>query len=651
MKFTATLLSVITFTGMIAGNGVAGDTNSSHTVGPYKITTNLQAQELPHEQPSETDNRYGPSETNKQLPGGAVTVENKTSKSLFEIILSANGRNDGDETTFPIGIELTYGQLFSKTEPDLLNGFYRFSGKIDSDSTIRFNATSGYYIPYIGGEAIVSYRLLNSKLRESFNLTGDFEEGAVEHGFALNYNRYFNSFIRSLGANVSYTKMNGEISHHTVESDTNGTWSLASISTGFGDVDTGAVTLGTAMGSEDWNHPFFKGFRLDLNAGYEEVQYGTFGNIEEYTDQGLTASAMATVATTFGQALIGYHSGEASSITSISLGSSALKLYFRDIDYQTGNRETVYGFNLTGNLDDLFNPGRYFASLFSTQGKLFPKNKTGYNNIADTGHDLKFANDQFIAKPQIHEIRKDIFVVNQSSLPPNVHLDKSRRVLTVYTQSSLTNIISTHPTNASSAFSLNNGKLEIALSNLPLKTQIITTKAREGDGDETWVFIKTSVGSLHVDSVSVRENQNIKMQPPVPDTPTSDPEVQTPDDSGDTDNSGDTGGGTGEPPAENQAPTADLLMESIGWGAIGEPGAHARLWGGRSSDPEDGKPSSYSWSVVGDCTIGPAAGKGEEWAYVQTTFLDGYHCVASLEVCDSEGLCDTDSYTIPQVAH
>jgi len=643
MNFKKKVLTVIVIAGTMVSDGVAQEANLNLTgdKGQYQVTGNIHVQDS-----KENNTQYQPKVQNsQQLPTGSITVETKTRANLVQLMLSASSRHDGDVTTFPIGLELTYGQLFSKSNPDFYDGFYRVTGKIDSDSTIRLNATSGYYLPVTGGEVLLSYRLLNSNLRESLNLTGAFEEKASEQGFSLNYSRYINSFIRSIGVNVSYTNLDGDISSQTVESDIDGIWSLADISTGFGNVETGAVTIQTAIGSEDWDNPFLKGFRLDLDAGYEEVQYGAFGNIAEDTDQGLTVSATATISTTFGQALIGYHSGEASSISSISLGSSALKLYFRDIDYQTGNRETIYGLNLAGNLDDLLNPSRYFASLFSSQEKLFPKNKSGYSNIADTGHDLKFANDQFIAKPQIHEIRKNIFVVDQNSLPPNVHLNKSRQVLTVFSQSSLTKIISTHPDSASSAFSLKNGQLEIALSNLPLKTQIITTKAREIDGGETWVSIKTSVGSLHVDSVSVQENQNIKVQPPESDTPESDPEVQTHDDSGDT------GGDTGEPPAENQAPTADLLMESIGWGAIGEPGAHARLWGGRSSDPEDGTSISYSWSVVGDCTIGPAAGKGEEWAYVQTTFLDGYHCVASLKVCDTEGLCDTDSYTIPQVAH
>ena len=136
----------------------------------------------------------------------------KASKSnLLRLRTTATDRKYTGNDTGSFGLEAFYGHLFLPVT-DQYNGYYLISGKVESDYRQRFNATAGYFLPGIGGEARLTYRLLNTEIRQTLPQVDEFKDRpdvqeAVHHHFqrALFQIRLYKPGRRKIRARTVYS--------------------------------------------------------------------------------------------------------------------------------------------------------------------------------------------------------------------------------------------------------------------------------------------------------------------------------------------------------------------------------------------------------------------------------------------------------------
>ena len=113
-------------------------------------------------------------------------LEKKNQSTRAQVRGIATDRESTGNETGSFGLEALFGQLFLP-EAEQYKGYYLMTGKVESDSRQRFNATLAYFVPDIGGETKLTYRLLHALVRDNLPITGEFEEYAFEQGIGLYY--------------------------------------------------------------------------------------------------------------------------------------------------------------------------------------------------------------------------------------------------------------------------------------------------------------------------------------------------------------------------------------------------------------------------------------------------------------------------------
>ena len=428
-------------------------------------------------------------------------VEKKGRASRLQLRGTATDRKYTGNETGSVGLEALFGHLFSP-QKDQYSGYYFMTGKLESDNRQRFNATLGYFPPKIGGEAKLTYRLLHAEVHEYLPVTGEFEEVALEQGLGLYYKKRFSILLKELTFDYAYTRMGGEsVLQGPYIFDTPTAWEQANIITGFGDIETHNALVEAAFGSDALDNPVVNGYRLDLGGGYQNVQYGEFLTIPEFTDEGFTGIAGMQVCTPFGVLKGGYRDSQSADTAYGGYQLGGLDLYYKNINYEYGDNEEIIGIAFTLDLSD---PGSAFDRNCRP---FFYSSNTGYTSVYQMDHIRGLASDEFTAK-KVNEIKDGLYRVDKTRLPGNVriHIDDSGRPrLIVTTGCSLVSIGSVAPPTATPAFGVYGNEIIIGLDGLPSGQQTIVARINDNCCGDTQVTLVTNVGSLVVDSVDVQE--------------------------------------------------------------------------------------------------------------------------------------------------
>ena len=445
--------------------------------------------------------------------GSLFKFEKKDQTSLLQLKGSAADRKQTGDDTGSFGLEALYGHLFFPTG-DQFSGYYFLTGKVESDSRQRFNATFGYFPPKIGGETKLTYRLLHAQVRDTLALSGEFEEGALEQGIGLTYRKRYTLLLKELAFKYAYTHLGGEsIESGPFNLDSPTVWRQVRTDTGFGDVDTHDALIEFAVGSDALDNPVLQGIRFDVGGGYQHVNYGEYSDTDEITDEGFTGIAELKACTPFGVLKGWYQDGQAAKTAYGGYQLGGLDVYYKNIDYQYGENEEIIGIAFTL---DLFNT----SSAFDRRCRpFFYPSDTGYSSVYQMGHIGGLDSDEFSAKPRVNEVVDDIYSVDRTSLPGNVRVDDTGDPkLVVTTSCTQINIISVIPSSAAGAAGLNGNTITINIADLPVSQQSIIIRTNDSCCGDTQVTIMTSSGSLAVNSVNVKEGVGC-----IPTTVTPDP--------------------------------------------------------------------------------------------------------------------------------
>lgn len=434
--------------------------------------------------------------------------EKKDRDTLLQFKGTGAGRSHDNADTGTFGLEALYGQLFHKVE-EKYTGYYFFSAKIESDNRQRLNATLGYFLPSIGGEAKMTYRLLNAEVKETLGVDGgidvlagqEFEENALEQGLGLLYKKRFKIVIREMAFKYAYSHLGGDsvdLGQFNLDSDSR--WRRVTTEAGFGDVDTHEATIKVAAGSDTIDNPVVKGLRLDVVAGYQDVHYDGFRGSEDISDSGFTGTVQLQACTPAGLFKGGYMDSEASKTAYGAYQLGGLDFYYKNIDYPYGEDEEVLG---VGFIVDVFDTD---SSLDPSCPRLFYPSDSGYDNVSQMYHIDWLASDEFTAKPKVRVIYEEVFGVSRLGLPGNVSIDGSVPRLIVDTGCDQRGVRSVNPSSASSAFSVDGSNVNVSMADLPTNTGSVTARIDDACCGDTEVTVETVVGqTLAVNSVRVRE--------------------------------------------------------------------------------------------------------------------------------------------------
>ena len=430
-------------------------------------------------------------------------MEQKSESTRIQARGTATDRKYTGNETGSFGLEALLGHLFLP-ENDQYQGYYFMTGKLESDNRQRFNATLGYFVPRIGGEAKLTYRLLHAEVHDNLPLTGEFEKGALEQGAGLYYKKRYNLPLKELTFDYAYTRLGGEsVRQGPYNFDTPALWEQADIITGFGDIETQNGKVEASFGTDALDNPVVQGYRFDLGGGYQEVKYGEFYTVSEITDGGFTGIAGLQICTPFGVVKGGYQDMQSADTAYGGFQLGGLDLYYKNIQYEHGSDEQVLGIAFTV---DLFDPGAAFTT--GCRPFFYPSD-TGYSSVYQMGHLAGLESDEFTAR-KVNEIKDGGDRIDKTRLPPSVRLDGSGdpRII-VTTQCSLLNVRSVEPATAHSAFSVNGNEMYISLAGLPEERQAVVAQAAVQEDRNccgyTQVTLMTDAGSLVVQGVDVQE--------------------------------------------------------------------------------------------------------------------------------------------------
>jgi len=453
--------------------------------------------------------------------------EKKDQDSLLQFKGTATDRKQTGEEKGSFGLEALYGHFFLPVE-EVYSGYYFFAGKLESDNRQRFNATLAYFLPSIGGEAKFTYRLLHAEIIDNLPLSGEFEEGALEQGLGLSYRKHLKIVLKELGFKYAYTHLGGEsIESGPFDLDTPTSWSRVRISSGFGDVDTHEALIDFAAGKDAIDNPVLQGIRLDLGGGYQHVSYGVFQGIDEVTDEGLTGAAGLKACTPFGVLKGMYQDAQAAKTAYGGIQLGGFDVFYKNIDYQYGQDEEVFGIAFTL---DLFDIG---AAFDRGCRPFFNPSDTGYSSVYQMEHINGLASDEFVAKPKVYEVPDDIYRIDKANLPDNVGVSVSESgepSLVVTTRCPQNGLRSVAPAGATGAVDVNGNSITLNIADLPATHRAIVVRTNDSCcGYEnavngyTEVTMMVHTGSFVVDSVVVNEGRGCQIIEPAPE-PESEPE-------------------------------------------------------------------------------------------------------------------------------
>jgi hypothetical protein len=436
--------------------------------------------------------------------------EKKDTTSLIQLRGTGANRQEMEDNTGTFGLEVLGGQLFSPSN-DQFDGYYFMSGKLESDNRQRFNATLGYFLPVVGGETKLTYRLFHADVKDKLALSdgfeqvldSQFEESALEQGFGFSYRKRVKIVIREIAFQYSYTHLGGEsVKPGSVLLDTPTVLRKVNPDIGFGDVDSQEALLQVAAGTDFLDNRFFKGIRLDLGSGYQDVQYGSFHDIGEVSDKGFSGVAALKACTPIGVLKVGYQDSPAAQTVSAGYQLGGLDVFFKDIDYEYGEDEQIVGVAFTVDMLDTD------AAFDRNCPRFFYPSDTGYANVSQMQHVGSLASDHFTAKPRVSVIYDDVFRVDKTGLPENVRVDDSDPDdpgLIVSTGCSQERILSVDPPSAGSAFGISGSDIRVALDGLPNDRQTIVARFDDRCCGDTRVQIATDAAGTAVTSVHVQE--------------------------------------------------------------------------------------------------------------------------------------------------
>ena len=453
------------------------------------------------------------------------SFEKKKERSLLRLKGSGEKRDATTEDTSPMGIELFWGQLLFPHD-GLLSTYYFLSGKLDSDSMQRFNATVGYFPPLTGGEFKLSYKVLRGELRSSIQgldeyqggLNSNFAEDTTEQGLGLLYKKHFDSFLREFGFKYIYSHLGGESTRlDPVIVDSPTVWREVEADVGFGDVDSHDTKLEAAIGSDSLDYPFLQAMRFDLGAGYQQIHYGAFQGSGSATDKGFSGIAQFKARTPLGVFKGWYEDSQSATGYYAGFQYGGLDLYFQSIDYDTGSDEQIIGFAITF---DIFNPDEVFVN---SRRPFFYNSDSGYVDVDQMQHLGGLVQNSFTIKPSIQVKTKDIYNVTKGSTS-DVSIDGAGNPrLVVRTTCSLVGISSVSPASAANAFSISGKQVSISLTELPAGEQVIVDKIDDECCGYTQLTISTGSESGSIASVNVRDSVGcVPASTPAP-TPTPTP--------------------------------------------------------------------------------------------------------------------------------
>ena len=448
--------------------------------------------------------------------------ENET--SLLRLKGSGENREEAGDASGVFGLEAFWGQLFLQ-QGEQSSGYYFVSGKVESDSRQRFNATLGYFPPFLGGEVKATYKVLNGKLKSTVSLNEnydvafnrEFEETAMEQGFGLSYRKRFDNLIKELGVKYLYTHLGGEsVNRGPVVIDTTASWRQVDADVGFGDVDNHDISFEVATGSDVLDFLVLQGLRLDLGAGYQSVSYGEFESSTTSKDKGFSGTAELKARTPLGVFRGRYQDSQTTTTAYAGFQYGGTELYYQKTSYDAGPDEELIGISFTF---DLYDP----AATFSRKSPpFFYASNTGYTSVQQMEHIGGLTNSQFTVKPQIRVRTEEIYSVNKAALPGTVTIDDSKNAIVVVGAGCpLIGVTSVSPSSAASALSVSGRQININLAELPKQQQTIIAKIDDECCGYTQLTIRTG-GSGSINSVNVEES--VGCQPPfvtqiVPEAP------------------------------------------------------------------------------------------------------------------------------------
>lgn len=330
----------------------------------------------------------------------------KVKQRLLE--LSYLNEKEAEDTTDIFRGQLTIASLFSpQQKPGLYDGFYRFIGLADSNSTGKFTFTGGYFLPHKRGEVLFGYRLLTAKVREQIQGQGDYDEQGVENAFSLRYNKHLPALIGTIQGDLFYSRLSGISESERVESET-ANWESLTLRTGSGDVDTWHTTLGYGIGAEGWDNPAVQGIRLDLGGGYEEVYYREFDVVPETTEKGFLGYANLSILTGLGTFKLKYRDGQSADVGSVEWQLGNLRFFWRDYGYDGSADKSVVGLGISGDFSELLDFRNYFKNFFRKPQRLFRTAYNGYDDVRMIETSYLEEESQFITKPRTYGVVKDV---------------------------------------------------------------------------------------------------------------------------------------------------------------------------------------------------------------------------------------------------
>lgn len=457
----------------------------------------------------------------KKEPDTIVSFEEKNESVLLRLRGTGENRDTTTDNTSPFGLELFWGQLLFPY-CGFSSAYYFLSGKLDSDSMGRFNATVGYFLPLVGGEFKLSYKALHGELKSSIDdaeqyqgiINNDFAENATEQGLGLLYTKHFDGVLREFGLKYIYSYLGGESTRQDpaiVDSST--VWRMVEANVGFGDVSSHDTKLETAIGSDSLNFPFLEAVRFDFGAGYQQIDYGAFQGIGSTTDQGFSGMAQVQARTPIGVLKSWFEDSQAATSYYAGFQYGGIDFYFQSIDYDHGSDEKIIGLAVTF---DIFNPGEVFTN---SRRPFFHNSDSGYIDVQEMQHISGMAQNSFTIKPRIQVKTKDIYKVNKSRTSTVVVDGAGNPRLVVRTACSLTAVSSVSPASAANAFTISGKQVTINLSDLPAGRQVIVAKINDSCCGYTRLAVTTGDDAGSISSVNVQDS--VDCPPPPPAIPLS----------------------------------------------------------------------------------------------------------------------------------
>lgn len=474
------------------------------------LAVDISANDLGQAEKKPEKDIFAPIIEHKGQPDEILTYERRNDDTVLQLRATGKNHREGGSNKGLFGLEANFGQLFQKIG-DQYAGYYYLSGRLENYDRQRFNATIGYFLPVFGGESVMTYRALNSEVRDMVRtekgmellFDDEIEENALEQGFGILYRKRIDSFIREYAFRYIYTHLGGESvdgAIHSYDSEIQSIIAQADI--GFGDVDTHEGLVEFAAGVDGIDSDFIQGIRFDLAAGFQGANYEGYRNTEDINDSGFSFYTKLQACTPYGSVKVGYQDSQASRAVSAGHNIGGFEIYYKGIDYEYGRDENIVGIGLTF---DLFNPG---AVLDRSCKPLFHPSDNGYRNVSQMRHVGYLASDEYTAKPIVQAVFGEVYRLDKTRIPANVQIDTTTDPnsvkLLVPTGCRQLNTISVNPPAAAPAFGTNGNNVSITMSSLPNANQTISVIMNDDCCGNTQILVGTrSTPNLTVNSINV----------------------------------------------------------------------------------------------------------------------------------------------------